>query len=62
MPVIIPVPEPTVATAVLVLLHAPPGVASLTVVVAPVHRDKTPEMAAGNGLTVIVVIEAHPSV
>ena len=50
-PVTIPV-EPTVAL-VLEVLHVPPGVASLRVVVPPLsQRLNVPDIAAGAGLTV----------
>ena len=54
IPVIIPVALPAVAIAGATLLHVPPGVASLRVVVIPGHSLAVPEIAAttGNGLTV----------
>ena len=63
MPVTIPVAEPTVATAGLLLLHVPPGVASVKANVEPMHTtqpDVGQEMGAGNGLTVIVVVTEQP--
>lgn len=42
-----PVAEPTVAIAVLPLVQAPPGVASVRVVVKPIHCRLAPLMAAG---------------
>jgi hypothetical protein len=54
IPVTMPVVAPTTATVVLLLLHVPPDVASLSVVVAPTHKVRTPVIAAGGGLTVIV--------
>ena len=52
-PLTMPV-EPTVATNVLPLLHTPPLVASLNVVVEPAHTLMVPVIAdtVGNGLTV----------
>jgi hypothetical protein len=50
-----PVPEPTVATVIVVLLHVPPLVALLNDVVDPAHTDAVPVTGAGNGLTVTVV-------
>jgi len=46
--------EPTVATEPSLLLHAPPLVASPSVVVEPAHALMMPEIAdtVGNGLTV----------
>lgn len=53
-PVTTPLTEPTRAIAVLLLLHKPPLVASLSVVDAPTHMLVMPVMAAGNGLTVML--------
>lgn len=58
-PVTIPVDEPTVAIAVLLLAHVPPP-ASLRVVVLPAHTVATPVIAPGSGLTVTVVIRMQP--
>ena len=59
--VTIPV-TPTVAAEVLVLLHAPPAVASLRVVVTPpAHTVSVPVIPAGvvgKGFTVTVVVAA----
>jgi hypothetical protein len=55
-PVTVPVDEPMVATALLLLLQVPPEVASVNVVVAPWQRTvpvEAPDIAAGNGFTVI---------
>lgn len=41
-PVTTPVPEPTVATAVLLLLHVPPMLALLSVVVLPIQAVAVP--------------------
>jgi hypothetical protein len=46
---------PTVATEVLLLLHVPPEVASLSELVKPGHVVADPVIAAGAGLTVIVM-------
>ena len=57
-PVTIPV-LPTVAIVVLLLLHTPPGVASLSVVVYPGVTDEIPVMdagVAGKPLTVTTVV------
>ena len=51
---------PTVATAVLVLLHTPPEVASVNVVDEPAFTVAVPVIvpATGNGLIVIVEVAA----
>ncbi len=52
IPVMIPELEPIVATDKLLLVHeTPPDVASVSVVVPPVHILVTPEIAAGSALT-----------
>jgi len=53
MPVTTPVVL-TVAIKVLLLLHVPPGVASVSVLVPPTVVDAIPEMGAGIGDTVTV--------
>ena len=50
----------TVATEVLVLLHTPPGVASVSDVVYPLHTLVMPVIAV-NGFTVIGNDTAHPA-
>ena len=52
-PVTVPVIEPTVPTAVLLLLHTPPLVTSFNVTDEFWHTTSVPVMAAGVGLTVI---------
>ena len=61
-PLTTPLVEPTVATAVLLLLHVPPLTASANVVFAPTHADTVPVMLAGATFTVIVavVLDKHP--
>ena len=55
-----PLDEPIVATAVLLLDHVPPDVASDKVVEAPiVHTPKTP-VIADKALTVITFVAIHP--
>jgi hypothetical protein len=44
------------ATPVALLLHAPPVVASLNVVIEPAQTDKVPVMEDGNGLTVTTAV------
>jgi len=57
-----PPPALTVPTAALLLVHVPPGVVELSVVVAPVHTVLLPVMAAGNGLTVTTAVRVQPLV
>ena len=57
MPVITPVVEPTVAMPVLLLVHVPPPVASLSNVVRLTHTTSIPCIADGSGFTVTVVVE-----
>lgn len=54
-----PLSEPTVAFALMVL-HVPPPVALDNVVVDPTHTFNVPVMAAGNVLTVISKVTRHP--
>jgi hypothetical protein len=64
MPVAVPLPAPDgimVATAVLVLVHVPPGVASLSPIVDPRHMDVNPCIAAGTGLTVTTAVSKQPA-
>jgi hypothetical protein len=49
-----------VPTVGLLLVHDPPGVALLSVVVAPAHTDATPVIANGKGLTVTVNVVSQP--
>lgn len=59
-----PAPGPGVITAifVLALLHVPPEVRSVSVVFDPEQTGVTPNIGAGNGLTVTTVLVAHPVV
>ena len=59
-PVMIPVLEPAVATAVLLLDQVPPVIASVSSVVAPLHTAVVPNIAVGVGLTVRMVVAVHP--
>lgn len=59
-PVTIPVPDPTVAITVLLLLHAPPVVASLSVVVWLTHAVVAPVIADGSAFTVTGFVDIHP--
>lgn len=60
MPVTIPDVAPIVATVVLLLVHVPPGVASVNAVVNPWHTVVTPVIGA-KGYTVTVVTAVQPS-
>jgi hypothetical protein len=60
MPDNTPLSEPIVATAVLLLLHVPPVVVLLNVVVLPTHTAVMPVIAPGSGLTVIMVEVKQP--
>lgn len=51
-----PVVTPIVATAVLSLVHVPPVVLLLSVVVAPVHIAVVPVIGPGAAVTVIVAV------
>ena len=55
-----PVPDATAAIAVLLLLHVPPPVASVNVVVDATHRADVPPIAAGSAFTVIVFAAIQP--
>ncbi len=52
--------EPTVATDVLLLIHVPPLVASVSVIAIPVQSRVFPEIDAGDGLTVTIVVAVQP--
>jgi hypothetical protein len=62
-PVTIPVPVPTVATVVVLLVHLPPVVPSLRVLVCPAHMLVIPVIGNGLAFTVIteLVIQPAPS-
>jgi hypothetical protein len=64
IPETIPVPEPTVATVMLLLLHVPPDVILLSVVAAPAQMAIVPVIAATDGFTetVTVPVPVHPAV
>ena len=47
IPVTIPVNEPIVAMVLLLLLHVPPDVLSLTVINEPAHTESGPDIGAG---------------
>ncbi len=58
-PAVTPVPKPIVATEVLLLLHVPPPT-SESAEVDPLQIPKDPEIAAGEGFTVTMVIALQP--
>jgi hypothetical protein len=57
-----PVPEPTVATPVLLLLHEPPPVLLVSVVLLPTHMLVEPAIATGFADTVTVVVTLQPEI
>ena len=59
-PVTIPVVEPTVAIATLLLLHVPLPVASLKGSVEPTDTPTPPEMGVGEGFAVMVKVAIQP--
>jgi len=61
IPPTIPVPDPTVAVEVALLLQVPGVLASLNVVVSPAQTLEEPLISAGRGLTLtVVVVEQSP--
>ena len=60
-PFTVPDTEPTPATAVLLLVQLPPYVAELKVVDDPVQTVDDPVIAAGDRLTVMVVVAWQPA-
>jgi hypothetical protein len=56
----IPVPAPTVATAVLLLVHVPPVGVDTKVDVLPRHIPVVPVMAVGWGFTVTIAVLKQP--
>jgi hypothetical protein len=58
-PVTAPLAASTVALLALLLLQLPPGTASLSITVCPVHTDELPEIGTGTVVTDTVVIAAH---
>ena len=59
-PVTMPEPAPIVATAVFPLCQVPLAVASLMLVLVPLHIFVSPLMADGDGFTVTVLITMQP--
>ena len=62
MPVTMPLPEPTMATAALLLLHVPTPDASLSVIVEVAHSGSLPLIAPEAVVTVTTVVAAQPDV
>ena len=60
IPVIIPEEEPIAAMAVLLLLHLPPVLASVSVADSPTHTSVVPFIVAGKGFTVTVANAVQP--
>ena len=60
-PVTTPVPVPTVATVVVLLVHLPPPVPSLRVLVCPTHSVVIPVMGSGLAFTEITVLVMQPA-
>lgn len=56
MPVTVPDVKPTVAIAVLLLVHVPPLIPFDSDEVVPTHKLVDPLMSVGAGVTVIVVV------
>ena len=63
-PVTTPVPDPTVAVNGVPLVHIPPGVASLSVIVCVAHTVFGPDTGTGVGFTVMSLgcIQPAPTV
>src|ERR1700752_3196741 len=59
-PVTIPVAEPTLPAVGLLLLHVPPVVASVRVVLPPTHTLAVPLITPGNAFTVTTVVILQP--
>lgn len=59
-PVTIPVLDPTVATAVLLLLQLPPGTASDNNVVEPKQATNMPVIVPGVAVTVTTTVATQP--
>jgi len=54
-----PLTEPIVATPALALIHVPPVIASLNVVVDPMQTPNPPEIAVGVAITVTSLMATH---
>ena len=62
MPFTTPVEAPTDAVAGTLLLHAPPVVASASVLLPPIHNMREPVIGATAGSTLSVVVAVQPVV
>ena len=60
-PVTIPVEEPMVAMLVVLLLHEPPGVPSVSGVVRPEQTTAVPLIDPGAGLMVMALVALQPT-
>src|SRR3954468_20312933 len=60
VPVTTPVADPTVAIAVLLLVHVPPLTVLVSVIILPWHTGTFPPIAEGLGFTVICWVALHP--
>lgn len=60
IPVTMPVVAPTVAIAGLALVHAPPGVVVVSVVVLPIHTVPAPPIGEGIAFTVTIAVTVQP--
>jgi hypothetical protein len=60
-PPTIPVPDPTVATDVLLLIQVPPDETSLNDIFDPTHTAVGPVMADGIGFTVTMAVVLQPA-
>jgi hypothetical protein len=61
MPFTIPVLAPIVATVVVLLVHPPPPIESVSVSDDPIHTTGEPFITPGNGYTVTIVVTEQPS-
>jgi hypothetical protein len=59
-PISTPVPVPIVAMAALLLLHVPPAVELVSVLVVPTQVVALPAIAPGNSFTVNTAVRKHP--
>jgi hypothetical protein len=61
-PVYTPLAEPMFTTLGLLPIHEPPAVGLESVAVRPMQTEGGPEIAGGDGLTMIVVVAMQPVV
>ena len=55
-------PEPSTAILLLLVLHEPPAVPSVSDTVELAHTDDGPAMPSGDVLTTMLTVEIHPPV